>query len=1035
MSGTIRDESGQPLTGITVAEKGTKNTVMTGAGGAYTIAIKPEATIVVTGIGYETTEVRLTTDQNVLDITLKKDVKGLEDVVVVGYGSQNKTKVTGAVSTIKMEGVLGDRPVSNLGVLLQGASPGLQVTINSGKPGASSSWNIRGGTDFGSGTTSGINSGGPFILVDNVPYNGPTNLLDPNDIETVTVLKDAGAAAIYGARSAFGVVLITTKSGKKNTKTQFNYSDNFVISTPINLPQKATPLQQVQAWIDGGMASVYNGNQNLATWTEFLKEYDADPSKYPLGYTQANGVFYQLKATDPVKDLLGNHAFQQMHNFSVNGGTEKTTYRLSLGTTNENGILVPQAHQDNFSRYNIKSIVTSDVASWLNMQLDANYSSSNTLAPFYTNAFGNAVNLPSALATDSIPGLPGILNTAKNQIMATAPTTTRYDDIRITGRAVIKPVKGVTITGEYTIDNNFNKVTTYDKKVGGFINPYGYTAETIGSDNFSKSNASTRYNALNVFGNYVKAIDRHNFTLTAGYNQEENNYEIQSTTASGMLSPDLPFLSGTTGLIPFKASDNYLDYATQGFFGRLNYDFGGKYLFQVNGRYDGSSKFPKGSRWGFFPSVSAGWRITEEEFMQRLKPYLNELKLRASYGSVGNQNISDYQFFAGMTSYIPNWLYNGTQVGTLNPPILVGNFTWETVATKDFGVDFGFLRNRLTGAFDWYQRDTKDILTTNPTPLPVLLGTGAPLQNAGSLRTKGFEIQLGWKDKIGKVGYYINGSLYNYNSVVTGANNPKNVITNGTLYNGKRMGEIWGYVTDRFYTTDDFVDGTLNANLRGGTLKPGIPKQNGQAPNPGDIVYKDFDGNGVITSGSGTLDDPGDYKIIGNSTPQYQYGVSGGVSYRNVEFSFVITGVGKQDIWQNNTLAFPNQWLTYGALYSNQLNYWTPANTNSYYGRIYTDNVNSPNQGYNQIVQTKFLYNGAYMRIQNLSLSYSIPQPVITKAHINKLQVFVSVENPYTFTHMPKGMYPDIAVQGSTAGGGLGYPFMRKTSFGVNVSF
>lgn len=223
------------------------------------------------------------------------------------------------------------------------------------------------------------------------------------------------------------------------------------------------------------------------------------------------------------------------------------------------------------------------------------------------------------------------------------------------------------------------------------------------------------------------------------------------------------------------------------------------------------------------------------------------------------------------------------------------------MATKDFGVDFGFLRNRLTGAFDWYQRDTKDILTTNPTPLPVLLGTGAPLQNAGSLRTKGFEIQLGWKDKIGKVGYYINGSLYNYNSVVTGANNPKNVITNGTLYNGKRMGEIWGYVTDRFYTTDDFVDGTLNANLRGGTLKPGIPKQNGQAPNPGDIVYKDFDGNGVITSGSGTLDDPGDYKIIGNSTPQYQYGVSGGVSYRNVEFSFVITGVGKQDIWQNNT--------------------------------------------------------------------------------------------------------------------------------------
>jgi TonB-linked SusC/RagA family outer membrane protein len=767
-----------------------------------------------------------------------------------------------------------------------------------------------------------------------------------------------------------------------------------------------------------------------------LTDYKTKPQQYPNGYAIVNGVYYQLAATDAVDALLGNSAKQQMHNFSVSGGSDKTTYRLSLGTTNENGILVPEANQDNFKRYNVKTNVASDVKSWLNLQLDGNYSNSKTTSPFYTNAFGDAVNLPSALALDSIPGVKGVLATAKNEIMASAPTKNIYDDIRITGRAVAKPVTGLTITGEYTIDNLHNQVTNYDKKVGGFLNPYGYTAQTIGSDKFSKINSYTTYQAVNLFGTYLKSLGQNNFTITAGFNQESSHYEIQSVTASGMLNPELPFISGTTGLIPTTASDNYLDNSTRGFFGRLNYDYKNKYLFQVNGRYDGSSKFPDGHRWGFFPSTSVGWRVMEEDFMKFLKPYVNEFKLRASVGTVGNQNIGDYQYYAGMTAYIPNWLYNSGQVGTLNPPSLVSDeFTWETVHTKDLGLDFGLFQNHLTGVVDVYQRDTKDILTSNPTPLPVVLGTGAPLQNAGSLRTKGFEVQLTWKNKIGKVGYYVSANLYNYNSTVTNANNTKNVITGNTLYIGKKMGEIWGYTTDRFYNVNDFVAGSLNTNLRGGTLLTGIAKQNGQSPNPGDILYKDFNGDGVITSGAGTLDNSGDYKVIGNSTPQYQYGVSGGVSYHNFDFSFLITGVGKQDQWINNTLAFPNQWLTYGALYEHQTNYWTPNNNNAYYGRIYTDNVNSSSQSYNQIVQTKFLYNAAYLRIQNLSLRYSVPVKNLKALHITTLQFFGSVENPYTFTHMPKGMYPDLVVQGATAGGGLGYPYMRKTSLGLNISF
>jgi len=1038
IKGVVKDSKGVVLQGITITEKNTTNVSQTNATGEFSIKVSSaKAILVFSGVGFQTKEAKAD-EGKTISITMNEDVKELSDVVVVGYGSQKKAKVTGAVATLKMDSVLGDRPVSSLGSLLQGATPGLEVSIGSGAPGASTSWNIRGGTGFGSGPASGINTAGPFIIVDNVPYNGPTNLLDPNDIETVTVLKDAAAASIYGSRSAFGVVLITTKSGKKNQKAQFNYSNNIVFSNPTNLPVKATPMEQVQAWIDGGMVT-YNGGQNLAKWKDMLLDYQNNPGKYPLGGDTANNIYYQLKPTDAVNDLLGNTAVQQMHNFSVNGGSDKTTYRLSLGTTNENGILVPQAKQDGYKRYNVKSVVASDVNSWLNLQLDAAYNNSTAKTPFYSNAFGNAVNTPSALAVDSIPQkYPGqLINMAKTQILATAPIVTTNSDVRITGRTNIRPFKGMTITGEYTIDNLNTQVTNYDKRANGtFLNPYGYTPEPIGNDKFSKTNSLARYQAINAFANYVRSYGSHNFTLMGGYNQEQSHSENQAVTVSGLLSSDLPFLGGTTGLIPPTTSDNYIDWSTRGFFGRLNYDYQNKYLVQLNYRYDGSSKFPEGHRWVGLPSASIGWRVMEEKFMSFLKPYVNEFKLRASYGSVGNQNIGDYQFFGGMGITIPNWLYNSNRIGSLTPPPLVSSdFTWETVETKDFGFDWGILKNRLTGTFDWYQRDTKEILTTNATPMPAVLGTGVPLQNAGALRTKGFELQVNWRDRIGKVTYNIGANLYNYESVVTNAVNTQNVITGGYLYVGKRMGEIWGYTTDRFFEESDFVTGTLNSSLRAGTLKAGLPKLAGQSPNPGDIVYRDLDTNGIINSGPGTLANHGDLSVIGNSTPQYQYGITGGLSYANFDFSFVIVGVGKQDLWVNNTLTFPNQWVSYGALYANETNYWSPSNRNSHYGRIYSIVSEGGLQAFNQQVQTKFLLNGAYTRIKNVTLRYSLPYSIIKKAHLSKFQLFGSVENLFTFTHIPKGMDPDVDVVGATAGGGLGYPFMRKISVGLNMTF
>jgi len=1036
ITGVVKDPDGNPLQGASVRVKGAGFGVVTNAEGFFKLECAEGQVLEVSVIGYKTFTTVIH-NNNLIQIVLQPVLNSLTDIVVVGYGTQKKALVSGSLATVKMEEVLGNRAETNMGALLQSSIPGLQVTLSSGAPGANSSFNVRGGTDFGTSATSSINAGGPFILLDNVPFNGSLNLLDPNDIESITVLKDAGSAAIYGARSAFGVILITSKSGKKNQKTQFTYSDHFVSASPENLPKKATPLQTVQSMIDGGMTPTYMGNQNLATWIQLLQTYKTAPQTYPGGYTINSGVFYQLAPTDELKQLLGNSSFQQMHNFTLSGGSDKTTYRMSLGTTNENGILVPAANQDNFKKYNIKSVVSTEVTNWFTAQLDANYYNATTTSPNYTNAFGDAINTPSMLALDSVPGIAGVVSTAKNEIMASAPTINNDQDIRVTGRAIFKPIKGLTITGEYTIDNLINLRTLYNEKASGFINPYTYVSSTIGSGIYTRTNAHSNYQAVNLFATYVKSIGKHTVTLTGGYNQEQYNYQVDSITSSSMLVANLPSISGTTGLVPLQGGDNYDQNSTQGVFGRLNYDFKNKYLFQVNGRYDGSSKFPEGHRWGFFPSASIGWRIMEESFMKSIKPVLNEFKLRGSYGSVGNQNISDYQYFGGLTSYLPNWLVGGAQVGTLNaPPLVSQNFTWETVTTVDYGFDFGMLRNRLTGSLDIYQRDTKNILTTNPTPLPAVLGTGGPLQNAGALRTNGFELQINWKDKIGKVTYWIGANLMDYTTVVTKAINPNNVITGGTLYTGKHMGEIWGYVTDRLFTQNDFVSGSLNTSLRNGTILHGIPVQNGQSPNPGDIKYKAFNGDSTITSGAGTLNNHGDLQVIGNNTPRDQYGITGGVSYKNFSFSFVISGVAKQQQWLNNGMIFPNQWLTYGALQSSQTNYWTPTNLNSYFGRIYTDNVNSPYQAFNQVTQTRFLQNGAYTRLRNVTLGYIFPNTdMLKKAAIKRMQVYITVENPFIWDHMPNGMEPDVSPIGSTAGGGMGYPFLRKTSVGLSVTY
>ncbi|MCD2421862.1 TonB-dependent receptor [Niabella pedocola] len=1031
VTGIVRDEGGQLLPGITITAKGTQNSVATDSRGAFQITVPLPGTIVISGVGYEISELKLT-DQSKIDATLKSDVKGLSDVVVVGYGTQRKDKVTGAIATVKMDDILGERPVSTTASLLRGVVPGLQVTIPSGRPGEGASINIRGGTDFGTALNASINTGAPLILVDNTVFDGPLNLIDPNDIETITVLKDAGSAAIYGSRSAYGVVLITTKKGKKNQKPQFNYSNNIVFATPDALPRKATPQRSLQALIDGGLTNYSVGQgQDLKKWIALISDYHSNPQQYPGGYATDNGIFYNLKGNDAVGDILGNASRQFMNNLSISGGSDRTTYRIALGTTNEKGILVPSANADNFKRYNIRSAITTDVTKWMNVQLDANYTYANTRRPGYADPYTYAVRIPSFLAEDSIPGYSGQIATGKNLVSNTYPTNFRYDQLRMIGRIILKPATGLSVTGEASYDNYHALTSSYNKLIY-LRDPYGWSNQPFGNDMVSKNNEAKDYITTNIFATYSKVVQKHTASLMAGFNQEFKNYEQEITSKTQPINQELPSISTSTGDV--TGVDNYSQFATRGFFGRLNYDYDNRYLLELNGRYDGSSRFPEGHRWTFAPSASLGWRLTGESFMQFIKPVINDLKLRATFGTVANQNIGEYQFMAAMNPTNPSWLNNGNKVVTVTTPGLISpDYTWETVTSLNYGITIAALKNRLTADVDLYTRNTKGILSTNNTPVPAVLGTSAPLINSASLKTNGFEIAVNWRDKIGKVAYYLSANLYDFASKVTKVNNPNNLLSQ--LYVGQKMGDIWGYVTDRFYTVDDFETGSLDAILKNGKLKAGIPRLANQSPNPGDIMYKDLDtvgtGNGIINQGLNTLANPGDRRVIGNNSLRYQFGIRGGLSCYNFDFSFVIAGVLKNDQFSNSYLFFPNNWQVYGALYENQLNYWTPDNPDAYFGRIYTTTPNGTPQTYNEQVQSRFILNGAYLRVQNLTLRYNVPPAVFKQPLFTRLSVAYSIENPFIWDHMPRGMYPDI----NNLGAGLGYPLLRKSSIGINLNF
>lgn len=1024
IQGKVTNSENRVLEGVTVSEKGTNNNTTTDDEGEFSITVQDESAVLVFRyLGYEPQEHAVTSTE--MSITLIEDLSALDEVVVVGYGTQRRANLTGAVSTVNMDEVLGNRPVSSTAQALQGAIPGLEVTSGSGKPGTASSINIRG--------TTSINGGGPLVLVDNVPM--AMSDVNPMDIETVTVLKDAAASSIYGARAAFGVILITTKKGNKNQPTRFDYSTNITFSEANELPRKASPLQTVQAFNDWGTTQFWTG-QNTTAWLDLLKEYNDNPAAYPDGKTIIDGTVYPLAQTHQYGDDFLTTGFEHLHNLSYSGGSERTTYRVSLGYTDEDGIMITD--KDRYQRYNVNTFLNTELTKGLTSTVNLFYRNQKSTSPsnigdiyYMGTGIGSYAPLDWGTTADG-KELPYM--SPSNILKIQDPIYAFGDNLRAFGKLEYKPMETLVINGEYT----FNKTTTNQRNIveqNSYIHPSTESEQLLNNlSRYNRATGNTNYHAVNVYANYTKSINDHNLGGTLGMNHEISSQENFNINRQDLINPDVPSISTSTGLI--SGDDSFSEFAVSGYFGRINYNYNNKYLFEANGRFDGSSRFPAGSRFGFFPSFSAGWNISQENFMQSLEPILTQLKLRGSWGEIGNQAIGNYEHIPGMPSIYSSWIDLATNIRylTLSSPDLVSAaFTWETVRTANVGVDFSLFQGRFNGSFDYFNRKTLNMLAPGVV-LPDILGTDAPLQNVADLESKGWELELSWKDKINAFSYSFGLNLWDDKAFITRYNNPAGLLqfnNDGTLSNyyvGQQVGEIWGFQTQGFYTVDDFVPGSLNENLQGGTLNEGVAGFRGIPQNPGDIRYMDLDGDGEIFTGNNTLENPGDRAIIGNTNRRYQFGIFGTANYKNLDLSLFLQGVGQRDVFISNPMFWPYT-SQFETVYEHHLDYWTPENTNAFYPRSYADA--GGNTGSSRRVQTRYLSNGAYLRVRNITLGYAVPEKALQNIFMKKIRLFFSGENLFTFHHMPKGMDTEATTQSR----GQIYPFLRKYSFGVNVSF
>lgn len=1078
ITGTVVDESGMTVIGATVMIKGTNNGTITDIDGNFSLQGEVGSVLSVSYVGYSPIEfkVKKLTGNN---LVLKEDSEVLEEVVVVGMDKQKRNTITAAVATVKSDAIV-NRPVTDVTSALQGNVAGLNFASDAsesgvgGETGAEIKFNIRG--------VGSINGGEPYVLVDGVEQSMQN--VNPADIESISVLKDASAAAIYGARAAYGVVLVTTKSGKSE-KARVTYRGNVGFSSPINMPQMMSSLEYA-AYSNQRDLNMGRTPQISNETIELMKGFMANPysAEFPgvRPNTQNDGWessdYTQYGNTDWFKYYFKDKAVRHSHNLSITGGSEKSTYYVGMGYTYQQGLL--NEVDDDLSKYNLNTKLTFNVNEWLKFNLNNNVTLTMIDRPMPNQTIFYAIagnQIPSKVTRLPVND-PNYSTPTWNEMLyfknAAYNTNTVSDALSFS--AIFTPLKGWDIMADMKarldVENN-----SFTLKKPSYMEPNGYIKTITGgkqgysypgmSDMITQFGSYTRggkfdyYLSPSLNTSYTNQWGDHFFKIMAGYQMELQEYSSEYIYKDGILSDDNYSFDNSNGKVYGGESRSH--WATMGFYTRVNWNYQNIYFLELSGRYDGSSRFAPGNRWGLFPSFSAGYDIARTEYFSKLGAPISQLKVRLSYGRLGNQNGAGLYDYLGMMRLAPNnpsaWLLpgGGSNVavkGTLaqTPAMISPYITWEKVDNANLGLDFMAFDDRLSVTFDVYQRTTKDMIgpaEAIPAISGIIPDDRAKINNA-TLRNRGWELSINWQDQLKNgFSYGIGFNLFDYKAVITKYNNPEGIIYNNHTgltrnkgyYKGMDIGEIWGFQADELFKSNQEIESYLRSKDLSFFKDDNLWQI-------GDLKYIDSNRDGKINAGKGTLDDHGDLKIIGNATPRYSFGINLNVGYKGFSVSTLLQGVAKRD--------FPMAGSTYlfgGKNYFKEhLDYFSPDNPDAYLPRLTDPKTKDydANVGYNT---SRYLLNAAYMRMKNLMVSYTFNKKVLQAMHLENLRVYFTCDNLFTIDALPRAFDPEtLNIVNTWAGGsnatapgltsaanengnGKVYPMNRNFVFGIDFTF
>ncbi|CAL1521453.1 TonB-dependent receptor [Chitinophaga sp. MM2321] len=1042
VKGRVIDENGQPLLGVSVKVLGTSSGTNTDAKGDFNLSVAANARLAFSFIGYKSDTITVGTQSNI-EVTLLNSVSSLNDVIVVGYGTQKKVNLTGSVAQVSGK-VLENRPIPNLSQGLQGVIPNLNLVPGDGKPTQSPTYNIRGTTSIGQG-------GSALVLIDGV--EGDPSMLNPADVASVTVLKDAASAAIYGARGAFGVVLITTKTPTKD-RVSITYSSNYSLKSPTTVPDMVTNGYEYakgfnEAWTAWNDYSQVPQNINKTqpfsqAYLEALKEHSENPG-LPNTIINGAGNYEYYGNTDWYGELYKNNTSAMDQNLSVSGSSGKASYLVTGRYYGQDGIF--RYNSDDYKMYNLRAKGNIQLFPFLQIYNNTEFSSRDYHNPVNVGEGGgiwrnmadeahpsSMLLNPDGTLTYSAAYTVGDMYYGKNGI-----DFNRQLFRNTTGFVANIYKDKFRLKGDFTVQS-----TADNQKRLRLPIPYspapGVTAYIgNGYNDLMMSNYNTLYLASNIYGEYETRFGAdHYFKAMAGFNYEQSTYKGFATTRNGLVYSDADDISLALGT-NISTAGGYERWAIMGEFFRLNYSYKDRYLLEVNGRYDGSSKFPSSQRYAFFPSVSAGWRLSKEAFWHVPVTAISDLKIRGSYGSLGNGNIGSYAFQEKMDIKQSGRVINGTKPQqTSQPVVLPDGLTWETSTTRNIGMDVAALNDRLTFSGDAYTRITKNMFTVGETQ-PAVFGTDVPKGNYADLKTVGWEVSVGWRGQFNVASkpfnYGVNVSMADYKATITKYNNTNNKLTD--FYVGQKVGEIWGYENDGYWTKEDVANAATTQAL--------FKASNSGQWLPGDIKFKNLDTASAINNGANTLSDHGDMRIIGDTLPRYTYGIALNADWNNFFFSVFFQGVAQQDWWPGaESDVFWGQYnRPYNFLPKSQVGkIWSEDNPDAYFPR-YRGYVAQNTAGELKQPQTKYLQNAAYIRMKNIQIGYNLPKALISRAKITAARVYLSGENLWSWSPLYK-ITKDLDVESirrsdtvtdtNSSGNGNNYPILKSFTFGLSIT-